>query len=185
MSRILTFGGIALTIAASVGLYQVKYQVQEMERELAGMKREVVRDRAEIQVLGAEWSFLNQPDRIQDLAGRYLDLSPVVPGQMASIESLPPRGAEGAEAAAAHVAEAAPATATARKTGARAPAAPAPAAARRPAGTEIAARPIARPPATPLPVVPAAAHVIPAAPVGAPLYGSDAAAGGPAFGDVE
>ena len=180
MSRILTFGGIALTIAASVGLYQVKYQVQEMERELAGMKREVVRDRAEIQVLGAEWSFLNQPDRIQDLASRYLDLSPVVPGQMASIESLPPRGAEGTEAAVANVAEAAAASPGARKAAARAPGAPAPskapsasgpAPAKGAPGTEIAVRPIPRPPATPLPVVPAAAHVIPADPVGATSFG--------------
>jgi hypothetical protein len=93
MSRVLALGGIALTIAASVGLYQVKYQVQGMERDLAQMKRDVVRDRGEIQVLEAEWSYLNQPERLQDLANRYLSLAPATTAQMAAIEDLPPRAA--------------------------------------------------------------------------------------------
>jgi hypothetical protein len=91
MSRVLALGGIALTIAASVGLYQVKYQVQGMERDLAQMKRDVARDRGEIQVLEAEWSYLNQPERLQDLANRYLSLTPATTAQMAAIEDLPPR----------------------------------------------------------------------------------------------
>jgi hypothetical protein len=91
MSRILAVGAIAVIIASAVGLYQVKYQVQDMERTLAGLKRDIVRDRAAIQVLEAEWSYLNQPDRLQDLADRYLELAPVTPSQMAAIESLPPR----------------------------------------------------------------------------------------------
>ena len=93
MTRLLTALGLVLTAAASFGLYQVKYQVQDMERNLASMKRQIVRDRAEMQVLDAEWSFLNQPDRLQGLASRYLALAPIRPTQMASIESLPPRGA--------------------------------------------------------------------------------------------
>jgi len=93
MTRLLTLLGLVLTVAASIGLYQVKYQVQDMERNLATMKRQIVRDRGEMQVLDAEWSFLNQPERLQDLSRRYLALGPIRSSQMASIESLPPRGA--------------------------------------------------------------------------------------------
>jgi hypothetical protein len=93
MTRLLTALGLVLTAAASFGLYQVKYQVQDMERNLASMKRQIVRDRAEMQVLDAEWSFLNKPERLQGLASRYLALAPIRSTQMASIESLPPRGA--------------------------------------------------------------------------------------------
>ena len=93
MTRLLTALGLVLTAAASISLYQVKYQVQDMERNLATMKRQIVRDRGEMQVLDAEWSFLNQPERLQDLSRRYLSLAPIRSSQMASIESLPPRGA--------------------------------------------------------------------------------------------
>lgn len=93
MTRLLTAFGLVLTAAASFGLYQVKYQVQDMDRNLASMKRQIERDRAEMQVLDAEWSFLNQPQRLQGLASRYLTLGPIRPTQMVSIESLPPRGA--------------------------------------------------------------------------------------------
>ena len=93
MTRMLTAFGLMLTAAASIGLYQVKYQVQDMERNLAAMKRQIVHDHAEMQVLDAEWSFLNQPERLQDLSRRYLALAPIRSSQMASIESLPPRAA--------------------------------------------------------------------------------------------
>jgi hypothetical protein len=139
MTRLLTAFGLVLTAAASFGLYQVKYQVQDMERSLASMKRQIVRDRAEMQVLDAEWSFLNQPERLQGLASRYLALAPIRPTQMASIESLPPRGASVLAAAPAP----APASASAPASG--------PAAALPPAGspglTPQAAAPAAPPPA--------------------------------------
>ncbi len=93
MTRLLTAFGLVLAAAASIGLYQVKYQVQDMERNLAAMKRQIVHDHEEMQVLDAEWSFLNQPERLQDLSRRYLALVPIRASQMASIESLPPRGA--------------------------------------------------------------------------------------------
>jgi len=93
MTRLLTALGLVLTAAASISLYQVKYQVQDMERNLAAMKHQIVRDRSEMQVLEAEWSFLNQPERLQELSRRYLALVPIRSSQMASIESLPPRGA--------------------------------------------------------------------------------------------
>ena len=42
-------------------------------------------------MLGAEWSFLNQPARLEQRAKRYLTLGPIAPQQIGRIEQLPRR----------------------------------------------------------------------------------------------
>ncbi len=63
-------------LAGSIGLtvFVVKYQVQDMEDQLAEFNRTVTEDRQAVHVLKAEWSYLNEPARLRLLAERYLDL---------------------------------------------------------------------------------------------------------------
>jgi hypothetical protein len=42
-------------------------------------------------VLEAEWSYLNDPTRLADLARRYTDLAPATPTQIAGFDRLVPR----------------------------------------------------------------------------------------------
>lgn len=91
MSRILTLAAIGLAVGTAATLYQVKYEVRQLEQEARELHRGVTRERQSIQVLDAEWAFMNQPSRIQDLAERYLDLKPVKPTQITSIDRLPMR----------------------------------------------------------------------------------------------
>jgi hypothetical protein len=79
-----------------IGLYNLKAQVEDQEKELARIQRAIEDERDTIQVLRAEWSYLNQPERLRRLAAAKLDLQPVAQRQMASMERLAQRLAEAA-----------------------------------------------------------------------------------------
>ena len=70
-------------------MFQVKYQVVQLEDEFARVNRLIGADREQIRVLDAEWSFLNQPARLAELAKRHLVLSPVTPAQVSRLDQLP------------------------------------------------------------------------------------------------
>ncbi|MCF4167077.1 hypothetical protein L2U69_15595 [Zavarzinia compransoris] len=91
MNRFLTLATVALAIGAPTVLYQVKYEVGQLEQEARALHRDVAREHQAIQVLQAEWAYLNQPARIQDLAERYLDLQPLKPTQITTLDRLPMR----------------------------------------------------------------------------------------------
>lgn len=77
-----------------VGLFQVKYNVQAKERELREVRRQIEANLTSIHVLEAEWSYLNDPLRLADLARRHTELLPTTPAQIGDIASLPPRPVE-------------------------------------------------------------------------------------------
>ncbi|MBT6095766.1 MAG: hypothetical protein HOH04_12860 [Rhodospirillaceae bacterium] len=79
-----TLAIVLVAVAIGVGLFMVKYRVQDLEDQLVDINREIARDREAIQVLRAEWSHLNEPQRLRALAGRHLGMAPVVVGQVAS-----------------------------------------------------------------------------------------------------
>src|SRR5258708_731412 len=93
MIRRSTLIWLLLTGLTGFGLYQIKYEVQAQEEQLARINKAVVENQEAIQVLSAEWSFLNRPDRLAEMARRYLEMSPVVPAQFTEIAKLPDRGA--------------------------------------------------------------------------------------------
>jgi hypothetical protein len=85
------------------GLYNLKAEVEAQEKELARIQRAIDEEREAIQVLRAEWSYLNQPTRLRRLAAAKLELHPVSQRQMASFERLAQRLAEAAPVEAATV----------------------------------------------------------------------------------
>lgn len=114
MRRSLTFAALAALAATASGLYLVEHEVQRLERRLHRLNAELLDSQQAIQVLRAEWSYLNQPDRLQELASRHADrlqLAPLEPAQIVTtLADLParerPAAADGE--AAASSAEAAP-----------------------------------------------------------------------------
>jgi hypothetical protein len=81
---------VVLTLLG-VGLFQVKYNVQAKERELREVRRQIEANLSAIHVLDAEWSYLNDPLRLADLARRHTGLAPTTPAQIGDFASLPPR----------------------------------------------------------------------------------------------
>lgn len=66
--------GIALLALSVFALFQVKYKVQNLRRDLAEIERQIEADKQSIHVLEAEWAYLNRPERLRRLADQYLDL---------------------------------------------------------------------------------------------------------------
>ncbi len=75
---------LLLAGALSMALFSVKYQVQDLEQEMVGLNKSIINERQSIHVLQAEWSDLNDPERLRILAGRYLGMKPVDPARMVS-----------------------------------------------------------------------------------------------------
>jgi hypothetical protein len=91
MIRLGTFVWLALLTMIGVGLYQVELGVLAKESELKQINRQIDANREATHVLEAEWSYLNDPTRLADLARRYTDLSPATPTQIAGFDRLVPR----------------------------------------------------------------------------------------------
>ena len=112
MIRPVTILGIGVIVVLSAALFQLKYEVRALESGLADLQTTLVEEEEAIRVLGAEWSFLNRPSRLQALSDRYLVLSPVTRPQLRTLSDIPFRapaiGAGGEEPAAAVTGDAAP-----------------------------------------------------------------------------
>lgn len=77
-----------LCIAVAIGLLVVKQRVQEHENRLEALGNELAAADNAIAVLRAEWSYLNQPARLEDLAIRHLGLEPPRPNQIRSVRDF-------------------------------------------------------------------------------------------------
>ncbi|HEC90439.1 MAG TPA: hypothetical protein ENI55_02110 [Alphaproteobacteria bacterium] len=91
MIRTTTLLFLLLAAALSLALFSVKYRVQGLEGKITGLNRAIINDRKAIHVLRAEWSYLNNPDRLGDQARRYLGLAPVSAEQIVKIANIPER----------------------------------------------------------------------------------------------
>lgn len=89
MMRFGTFFTLSVAVAAGIGLFHAKYRVQALESELAELQQQIQRDRRSIHVLKAEWSYLNEPDRLAELARRHLELAPIAGSQLATLGDVP------------------------------------------------------------------------------------------------
>jgi cell division protein FtsL len=87
---------VAIVVAA-LGLFHVKYEVQRLEEELGLEHQSILKRQEAIHILKAEWSYLNQPARISDLARRHLGLAPLVSEQVVRLDDLPQRARQQAE----------------------------------------------------------------------------------------
>ncbi len=75
-------GGLALV------LFAVKYKVQDLEKELSALNREVAYEHRAVHVLKAEFSHLVEAGRLRRLATEHLHMEPIQPDQLATFASL-------------------------------------------------------------------------------------------------
>ena len=71
------------TLCAAVvfGLFVIKHRVQSLEEKLTTLNAEIISDQNAIQVLEAEWAYLNQPARLEELSRRLLGMDAPRPEQ--------------------------------------------------------------------------------------------------------
>lgn len=89
MMRALYFWAFVVAVMLIYGLYTMKYEVQRLEAKLQSLNEQLAFEREATRVLSAEWSFLNDPERIERLAARHLDLAPVSVHRISAMARLP------------------------------------------------------------------------------------------------
>ena len=77
-----------LIVAASYGLYMVKWEVHELKRQNKAVQSQIVAQKEALSILDAEWAYLNRPERLRDLAEKYLVMKPESGEQMVSLARL-------------------------------------------------------------------------------------------------
>ncbi|WP_420349755.1 cell division protein FtsL [Pelagibius sp.] len=93
MRRFVIFCWVLAGSVTALTLFQIKQEVTELEAEIKGVHRDILRDQEAIHVLEAEWSYLNNPARIASLAERHLKLGPIPAERIVGFADLPlPRG---------------------------------------------------------------------------------------------
>ena len=80
---------MALTCLVGFGMFVMKNKVQTLEAELAQINRNIQDDVKTIHVLNAEWSHLNSPERLRQLAAKHISLNPVQAEQIINYSALP------------------------------------------------------------------------------------------------
>lgn len=86
---------LALTsVLALVGVYGLKYSVEGVARTKSGLERTIAHQKADLSLLQADWSYLNQPGHIQPIVDRHaqaLGLGPLQQSQFGAFTDLPMR----------------------------------------------------------------------------------------------
>lgn len=93
MTRVAGILFFLTAVSAALFLFHIKQEVREMEEELGIAHRNILRHQEAIQVLRTEWSYLNRPARIAELAERHLAMQPLVARQFVGFEEIPYRPA--------------------------------------------------------------------------------------------
>jgi cell division protein FtsL len=96
VSKTFNVGAILLIVLLAVGLYKAKSEADATRAHVAALEAEVAAARAEIKTMSAEAAYLENPDRVEQLARKELGLKPASLGQHKTLSELdsvlpPPR----------------------------------------------------------------------------------------------
>ncbi|MBN9088170.1 MAG: hypothetical protein J0J01_14765 [Reyranella sp.] len=87
--RGLLFWSIA-AVATAVGLFGVKYKVQDLEEQIDRTNQKIITSQQATHILKVEWAHLNEAERIEKLAQKYLKLEQAGIKQVARLDMLKP-----------------------------------------------------------------------------------------------
>jgi cell division protein FtsL len=89
--RLLNICVIAALVLAAAYVYKIKFESTRQAERVAKLRMELRREHDVIAALRAEWSRLDNPARIQELAKRHLPLTPIDARQFDRFDRLPQR----------------------------------------------------------------------------------------------
>jgi|TARA_R110000868_G_scaffold53249_5_gene167352 hypothetical protein len=86
-----TFNAIALVVAIALAgaLYVAKTEAKNSQERLEGIQSQLVEERRQINVLNVEIAHLEDPERLRQLARRYLGFEPLDPSHEVALSDLP------------------------------------------------------------------------------------------------
>ena len=75
--RVISIVLYSLVVIAGVALFQTKTLVHNMQSQHAELKKQVIQEVSSVTLLKANFSYLSKPDRLRELAAKYLDLTTI------------------------------------------------------------------------------------------------------------
>jgi len=91
MMRIFNICVIAALLLAAADVYKIKFESTRQVERVAKLRNEIRREQDAIAALRAEWSRLDSPARIEQLAHKHLGLKPIDAHQYDRLDGLPAR----------------------------------------------------------------------------------------------
>ena len=91
MIRLVHLLVICAFVSAAIWVYKIKFDATVQAERVAVIRAEIKRERDQVASLRAEWSRLDTPARIQELAKRHLTLKPLETSQYETLDRLPVR----------------------------------------------------------------------------------------------
>ena len=88
MLKLANFTLVLVTLGTASTLYNLEHTTRAQERSIAKAKAEMVDNAEAIKLLKAEWSSLNRPERIQQLAEQHLGMKRLEPDQIVTAADL-------------------------------------------------------------------------------------------------
>jgi cell division protein FtsL len=77
-----------VAVATAVGLFTVKYRVQDLEEKIDRTNQKIVESQQATHILRVEWAHLNEAERIERLALKHLKLESTSIKQVVRLDSL-------------------------------------------------------------------------------------------------
>lgn len=94
MIRTLNVILVCTSIAMLIGVYALKYSVEDVAAQKTSLERQIDRQQADLSLLKADWAFLNQPANVAPIVNRHvaeLNLQMLSQDQFGSFDMLPMR----------------------------------------------------------------------------------------------
>jgi cell division protein FtsL len=91
MIRLINICVIVALVFAAVYVYKIKFESTRKAEQVARLRLDIRREHDGIAALRAEWSRLDSPIRIQELAQRHLSLRMIDARQFDQLDHLPER----------------------------------------------------------------------------------------------
>ena len=68
---------LTIIILSALGLFKIKHYVQNLNKDYSEIAKYVDQEKEAIHVLKAEWTYLNQPERLRKIISNYLELDTI------------------------------------------------------------------------------------------------------------
>ncbi|HZY51540.1 MAG TPA: hypothetical protein VFE64_17375 [Devosia sp.] len=94
MIRTLNVILVCSAIVMLIGVYGLKYSVEDVAAEKVSLQRTIERQEADLSLLKADWAFLNQPANVAPIVNRHvaeLGLQTLSQDQFGNLQRLPMR----------------------------------------------------------------------------------------------
>jgi hypothetical protein len=89
--RVSTLIWMMLVALSGYTMFQVKAEVGRLDRQLNATNRRIADDRSQMRTLNIEWATLTQPQRLDMLSQRVLQLTPIRTLILGSLDQPPLR----------------------------------------------------------------------------------------------